>query len=156
MMPTQHNVPLGDPLSLVCGRGLDSNPQATITWTAPDGTIITNDDRYTLENGSEIVRLNITRVISNDSGIWSCEIIVTSEKHVDRNGTLVLGEQTVIGAPIQHQFMVTLLVGELRSIHDVENKLLFNTIATYLQLVLLRQLLPSLGIAVLLLVSQLA
>ena len=111
-MLTQHNVPLGDSLSLVCGTGLDSNPQATITWTAPDGTIIMNDDRYMLENGPEIVRLNITGTILNDSGIWSCEIVVTSDRYVVRNGTLVLGEQTVIGAPIQHQFMVILLTGE--------------------------------------------
>ena len=113
-VPTQHNVPLSDSVSLVCGIGLDSNPQSTITWTAPDGTTIMNDNRYTVENGPEIVRLNINRTVSNDSGIWLCEVVVTSDRHVFRNGTLALGEQTVIGTQIVHQFMVTLLTGEFQ------------------------------------------
>ena len=41
--PTQHYAILGDHSSLICGRGLDSNPQATITWTGPDGTTIVDD-----------------------------------------------------------------------------------------------------------------
>ena len=68
--PTQRYVLLGDPLSLVCGRGLDSNPQATVIWTAPDGTSILDNARYDLENGPGIVRLNFTRTILSDDGVW--------------------------------------------------------------------------------------
>ena len=112
--PTQNNVSLGDPLSLVCGTGLESNPQATITWTAPDGSTLMNNvnDRYTVENGPEIVRLNISGTVLNDNGMWLCEVLVTSDRHIARNGTLVLAEQTVIGIPIIHQFVVTLSAGE--------------------------------------------
>ena len=52
---TRHYVLLGDPLSLVCGSGLDSNPQAAIIWRAPDGTTVINNARFNLENGPEIV-----------------------------------------------------------------------------------------------------
>ena len=63
---------MGDSLSLICGTGLDSNPQATITWTAPDGTIIMDTARYDLDNGLDIVRLNFTHTILSDAGIWRC------------------------------------------------------------------------------------
>ena len=54
--PTQRYILLGDRLSLVCGSVLDSNPQATITWIAPDETTIVDNARHGLENGPEIVR----------------------------------------------------------------------------------------------------
>ena len=111
-MPTQAYVLLGAPLSLVCGRGLDSNPQPTITWTAPDGTTIENDARFHLENGPEVVRLNLTRTILNDSGIFICELVVSSERHVvNSEGDLILGGQAVIGTSLRHQFLLT-LIGE--------------------------------------------
>ena len=110
-MPTQHFALLGDSLSLVCGTGLDSNPQATIIWTAPDGITIVDDGRYELQNGPDIVRLNITRTFLSDTGMWLCEVVVRSERHIVSNGTLVLEEQSVIGTLIQHQFMVV-VIGE--------------------------------------------
>ena len=70
-----HYVLLGDPLSLVCGRDQDSNPQATITWTAPDGTTVVNNARYYLaENGPEFARLNLVCTDRNDKGVWTCGI----------------------------------------------------------------------------------
>ena len=60
--PTQHYVLLNGTLSFVCGIGLDSNPRATITWTAPDGTTVADNARYVLENGPDIVRVNFTNV----------------------------------------------------------------------------------------------
>ena len=110
-MPTQRYVLLGNHLSLVCGRGLDSNPEASITWTAPDGTTIMDNDRYDLESGRDIVRLNFTRTIPGDTGIWTCDVIVRSRRHIVSDGRLVLGEKAVIGIPIRHQFMVT-VIGE--------------------------------------------
>ena len=73
------HVLLGDSISLVGGTGLDINPQATITWTAPSGTTVAvmNNDRYHLENGPEIVRLNITNTVLSDSGIWRCDATVS-------------------------------------------------------------------------------
>ena len=110
-MPTQHYVLLGNPLSLVCGRGLDSNPEASITWIAPDGTTVVDNARYVLENGTDFVRLNFTRTIPTDTGMWTCEVIVRSERYVVSDGRLVLVATTVIGSPIRHEFMVT-VIGE--------------------------------------------
>ena len=107
--PTQHYLLLGDSLSLVCGTGLDSNPQATITWTAPDGTTIMDNARYDIENGPDIVRLNFTHTILSDTGIWSCVATVRSESHFVRSsdGRLELGQEVVIGSPIQHDIQLT-------------------------------------------------
>ena len=66
---TQHCAILGDHSSLICGRGLDSNPQSTITWTAPDGTTVMDSARYDLENGPHVVRLNLSQTILSDSGV---------------------------------------------------------------------------------------
>ena len=47
--PPQHYVLLGDSASLICGTGLDrGNPQATITWTAPNGTEIMDNNRVNI------------------------------------------------------------------------------------------------------------
>ena len=113
--PTQHYTLSGDHSSLVCGRGLDSNPQATITWTSPDGMIVDNA-RYDLENGSDIVRLNFSQTTLNDSGVWTCELVVRSERHVVTNGgALIPGGQAVIGTPLRHQFMLTVIGGCTRT-----------------------------------------
>ena len=95
--PTQRYVLLGDSLSLLCGTGLDSNPAATITWTAPDMTTIMDNARYDLENGPEIVRLNFTHTIPSDTGVWVCEATAVSEKYIVSNGQLVRQENAVIG-----------------------------------------------------------
>ena len=90
---------LGDSLSLVCGAGLDSNPQATITWTAPDGTTVMDNARFDLENGPSIARLNFTNTILADSGFWKCNTTVISEQHIVSNGSLVLMSPTLLGEP---------------------------------------------------------
>jgi hypothetical protein len=88
-------------LSLVCGRGLDSNPQATIIWTAPDEATVVNNARHSLENGPDFVRLQFTRTISSDAGIWMCDVRVESERYVVNNGSLIREVSTIIGMPIQ-------------------------------------------------------
>ena len=109
-MPTQRYVLLGNPLSLVCGRGLDSNPAASITWRDPNNVEIMDNARYDLESGTEVVRLNFTRTIPSDTGIWTCEVTVRSERHiVNSEGNLVQGAVAVVGTPIQHQFMVIVI-----------------------------------------------
>ena len=95
--PSQYYALLGDSLSLVCGTGLDSNPQAAITWTAPDGMTVVNNARYDLENGPDIVRLNFSRTILSDTGIWRCDIRTESDQYLVNNGT----NTTMIGAPVQ-------------------------------------------------------
>ena len=98
--PTRCYVRLNDPLSLVCGYGLESNPDAVITWTAPDGTTIMDNARYDLEDGPEVVRLNFTHTIVDDNGLWRCEVVVTSPQHVPSSGRLVQLDPAVIGEVI--------------------------------------------------------
>ena len=105
--PTQQYTLLGDTsISLVCGTGLDSNPQATITWTGPDGTSIVGNAQYRLDNGPNIVRLNFTQVFSSDIGVWGCHVTVRSEKYVVTNGRLVLEEESVIGSTVHHSIQL--------------------------------------------------
>ena len=98
--PPQYYVLLGDSASLVCGTGLDSNPQATITWTAPDRTTIVDNinARYDKENGPTFVRLNFTNATKSDSGVWRCEVIVMSERHIFSEGQFILQNQSLIGS----------------------------------------------------------
>ena len=98
--PRQRYVLLNDSLSLVCGIGLDSNPQASVTWTAPDGTIIVHNARYDLENGPDVVRLNFTRTIPSDSGIWRCRVFSESDQYVVSSGRLVQQDSDLIGEMI--------------------------------------------------------
>ena len=110
--PTKRYVLLGDPLSLVCGTGLDSNPQATITWTVSNVTTITvNIGRYTLENGPEIVRLNFSTTMMSDNGIWRCNIMATSDRYVAIGGQLLLQTDALIGS-ISQDIQLT-VIGEL-------------------------------------------
>ena len=107
--PSQYYVLLGDKVSLVCGTGMDSNPQATITWIAPDRTTITDNARFNLENGPDIVRLNLSRTLLGDAGIWRCDIRTKSDQYITNNGSLVRTNITVIGAPIQHDIELIII-----------------------------------------------
>ena len=102
---------LNERLSLVCGTGLDSNPPATITWTAPDGNTVMGNARYNPDNGPD-VRLNFMQVIASDIGVWQCDVTVMSERYVVSNSSLVLEEHIVIGTPILH-FIQLIAVGKL-------------------------------------------
>ena len=117
--PPQHYVLLGDSVSLICGTGLDrGNPQATITWTAPNGTKIMDNNRVNIENGPNIVRLNINRTLPSDAGMWRCDIRTESDQHVVSNGSLVRLDSMTIGTPIQHDIEL-IVIGEYRTIISV-------------------------------------
>ena len=103
--PIQYWVLLGENVSLVCGTALDSNPQAIISWMAPDGTRVMDNSRYKLDNGPNTVRLNFTHSVINDTGIWQCEIVVESKLSND----LILTGRTMIGTPLQHDIQLTVI-----------------------------------------------
>jgi hypothetical protein len=115
--PTERYVLLGEPLSLVCGTGLDSNPQATITWTAPDRTTIVDNNRYNLENGPAIVRLNFTNTIMGDNGLWKCVVTVTSGRYIVVGGILIFQDQAIIGS-ITRDIQLN-VIGELRFVSSI-------------------------------------
>jgi hypothetical protein len=60
---------------LTCGHELKSNPPATITWIAPDGTEV-SDKNYSQVDGPGVVQLHSKEAHRNDSGQWTCKIDV--------------------------------------------------------------------------------
>ena len=96
--PAERYVLLGDSLSLVCGTGLDSNPQAITIWTAPDGTTVVDNAQHDLENGPAIVRLNFTNIVMSDNGVWRCEVMVVSDRYVVSGGMLVRQDLYMVGS----------------------------------------------------------
>ena len=93
--PTHQYALLGETSLLICGTGLDSNPPANITWTAPDGNTIVNNERYDLENGPN-VRLSITNMTLSEAGVWRCDVSVSSEVSILKKGSLIPQNDTLI------------------------------------------------------------
>ena len=119
--PTQYYVLLGNSLSLVCGTDLDSNPSATVTWTAPnDSIIMMSNARYDVENGPDILRLNISRTSLADAGMWTCDVRVLSENYIVNNGRLVLQNTTLIGTPAVNFIHLTVICKLLILSLDIE------------------------------------
>ena len=97
--PKQKYVLSGEATSLVCGYNLESNPEAVVTWTDPNGRqLLQSDGRYTLDAGPEIVRLNISEASEADNGSWSCSVAGgSSSTSIKFNVSLeVLGKQEII------------------------------------------------------------
>ena len=67
---------LGSPVSLVCGYNLIANPSPEVSWTDPQNKQVANGSRYVMENGPEVVRLNIVKASESDNGTWSCTVNV--------------------------------------------------------------------------------
>ena len=69
---------MGSDASLVCGKNLRSNPQASITWQRPNGELVDDMDHgIHMDNGPDIVRINISHVSYNHSGTWNCTVSVS-------------------------------------------------------------------------------
>ena len=109
--PAYLHVLLGGSASLVCGTGLDSNPQATIIWTAPDGTTAVDNARYNLDNRPEVVQLNVTNTVLSDAGIWRCDVMVSSEAHKLNGGRLTPQNNVHIGSV--NVTIQLIIIGEL-------------------------------------------
>lgn len=61
-------------MSLICGYNLKSNPSINVTWTNPQGEQVLNSERCTMDDGPEVVQLNISNVTKNDNGMWRCSM----------------------------------------------------------------------------------
>ena len=69
---------LGSPVSLVCGYNLVGNPSPEVSWTDPQNKQIANSGRYVMDNGPDVVQLNIIEANESDSGTWRCTVKVNS------------------------------------------------------------------------------
>ena len=80
-------------MSLICGFNLDSNPLSTVIWTDPENRqILESHSRYTLDDGPEVVLLNISETMEADTGMWQCSVKYEDQNVVTFNITLkVLG-----------------------------------------------------------------
>ena len=75
---TEYTVCLGGNVSLICGFNLTS--QRAFIWLSPTGTWIKRTDYdktrgYSVEDGPDVVRLNITNATMQDDGIWNCTTV---------------------------------------------------------------------------------
>ena len=97
---TELIAPLGDNVSLNCGSQLSSNPRATIRWYQPNGAEVKENSTYTLDNGPDIVRLNVSDVSENNSGFWNCTVSVwgwlTLRNETVNIGYVSLGIQLIV------------------------------------------------------------
>ena len=61
------------------------------------------NDRFNIENGPDIVRLNLTHTLLSDAGMWKCQIRTESEsdEYLVDNNIFVRTNITTIGSPIQ-------------------------------------------------------
>ena len=75
------------------------------------------DNRFNLENGPEVVRLNLTRVLMSDMGVWRCNVTVESQRHVLSGGRLLLLDPVTIGSITVNIQVV--IIGKLTSIHNI-------------------------------------
>ncbi len=69
---------LGDPLTLLCGDTLRSNPAASVSWRQPDGGVVTEGGRYTVINDATGLKLILTGTVPSDNGLWTCNVTVTA------------------------------------------------------------------------------
>ena len=104
--PDRYVVLEGDSVSLTCGYDLVSNPQASITWKYPNGSVVTSDgQRIRTVSEESLVQLNISDVRFSDSGSWTCivEVDLTCVgEPLRENGGSVCSDKEPIGC-IQHE-----------------------------------------------------
>ena len=90
-----------------------------------------DNDRFNIENGPNIVRLNLTRTLLSDAGMWRCQIRTESEsdEYMSDNNIFVRTNITMIGLPIQREIEL-MIIGQywLKLInHYYVNSYLINT-----------------------------
>ena len=98
----------GDSVTLICGSDLKSNPSATISWTKPKGETVSSSERFTMNNGSEVVSLSITNVGKDDNGTWTCNVEVL------RNEILYCSSEQENQQRIEHNQLQLIVVSKLR------------------------------------------
>ena len=75
----KHHVLSGDPVSLICGHNLDSNPPANVTWIDPQNRPVNTSSSFILDDEPMVVRLNISSASNSDNGTWICRVDVNAE-----------------------------------------------------------------------------
>ena len=61
------------------------------------------------------MRLNFTRTILSDAGVWMCNVRVESERYHVSNGSLIREDSGIIGVPIQLIIELTIVGKQIKS-----------------------------------------
>ena len=95
---TEQIAVLGSSVNLNSGAHLRSNPSASVHWYNPNGKQIEESDDivYNLDDGPDIVQLNISHVSERDSGLWNCTIVVSDSNVYSVDGRGILGVENGI------------------------------------------------------------
>ena len=100
--------------TIICARGLESNPPAIITWTNPEGDIVKNGTRYSYQyliKGPADVTLTIFSVNEKDNGTWGCNISVKDgENEIGRMVMYIKLGVDGIGHPIDYRRVVIIVI----------------------------------------------
>ena len=100
--------------TIICARGLESNPPAIITWTNPEGDIVKNGTRYSYQyliKGPADVTLTIFSVNEKDNGTWGCNISVKDgENEIGRMVMSIELSVDGIGHPIDYRRVVIIVI----------------------------------------------
>ena len=97
--PTERAGRSGDPFSILCGSSLDSNPEATVTWSNPSGIMISDTGRFNfVKNLAGDVMLELTTLLVDDMGVWSCVVTVQGTNVTLPSGDINIGHSSIIGS----------------------------------------------------------
>ena len=78
-LQTKYSFSKSEQADLIIGKNLESNPEAVVTWTTPQGVTLKNSNgRYTMSSGPEKVQLSISDVSERDNGTWTVTAEVLS------------------------------------------------------------------------------
>ena len=81
---------------------------------------VTDNARYDLESGRDVVRLNFTHTILSDNGVWRCEASAESEQYIVGDGMLTRVNSAVVGMGVQHDIQLT-IIGKSSSLRSALN-----------------------------------
>ena len=88
----------GSDVTLLCGKGLRSNPPAIVGWLDNNGNSIdAGSSRISVPDTRETTSLSLGELTERDSGNWTCQIAVPNVRTVLIAITLtVLGEYVIL------------------------------------------------------------
>ena len=76
---TKYSFSKGEQVELIIGKNLESNPEAVVTWTTPQGeTLKHSNGHYIVSSGPDEVQLSIFGVSERDNGTWTVTVEVLS------------------------------------------------------------------------------
>ena len=89
-------------ITLVCGNTLIGNPRPVVQWFSnTNNEINETNDRFSIDNGPEIVALTIFNASQSDGGVWYCVLTLNAPngtiiQQLQRNLTLTILSKSIV------------------------------------------------------------